>query len=153
MIYYLDIEKSKFRFFPLAMAVLTLLFLFPSFVQGKWSRINAINKYNWYVDYSRIRQDDKFSYYWVLVDKSKLDENELENDEYQGFISKSFVANYQADCKLLRTKVLSYIGYGDYMGKGKAFNFEIEDFLKEWRFPVPQSIDEEILNRICNFRN
>ena len=54
----------------------------------------------------------------------------------------------QGDCKLFRYKGLSWSFHKEPMGGGNGLVYNNPD--KEWKYPSPNSIDEETLKHVCN---
>tara|TARA_Y100001936_G_scaffold32258_1_gene30238 strand:+ start:171 stop:464 length:294 start_codon:yes stop_codon:yes gene_type:complete len=91
-----------------------------------------------YVDFDRIRKHGGYVYFWRLLDR-------LTPNDKGTLSSKSY---YQGDCKLFRFKYLSISIYKEPMGKGTSENFTYND--EDWKYPIPDSIIEIILNAVCN---
>ena len=94
-----------------------------------------------YLDFERIRKHDGYVYYWDLTDYLKPTEsNNLSTKIYN-----------QGDCKLFRRRGLSYFHYKQPMGRGSSdseYDYSPKD--PEWRYPIPDSIDEFILKTVCS---
>ena len=114
------------------------MFSSPSYAE--WTKMgkNIIGD-NVYVDFDRIRKVDGYVYYWQLGDLLKPNSG----GEYSG---KVYI---QGDCKLFRLKVLSVNFYTQQMGKGKPSETPNTPD-KEWRYPVPETVMETVLNKVCN---
>ena len=91
-----------------------------------------------YVDFERIRKHDGFVYYWTLTDFLKPTSDVM-------LSSKMYV---QGDCKLFRYKYLSFSFHKQPMGGGTGKTDNNPD--KNWNYPIPKSVDEEILKKICS---
>ena len=93
-----------------------------------------------YVDFERIRKHDGYVYWWGLADFLKPSPN--------GRLSgKSY---YQGDCKLFRHKVVADSHYNEPMGRGVlASGSNTPD--KEWTYPPPNSLSENVLKRVCAY--
>ena len=94
---------------------------------------------SFYVDMDRIRKVDGYVYYWQLTDLLKPNSD----GEFSG---KLYI---HGDCKLFRLKVLSASFYTQSMGEGiTSSTSNTPD--EEWRYPIPKSPGEYVLNAVCN---
>ena len=93
---------------------------------------------NFYVDFETIRKVDGFVYYWTLVDF-------LKPTDYGYLSSKTYK---EGDCKLFRTKSLSYSFHKEPMGGGTGESYNPEN--PEWDYPPPNSVWDGILKSVCS---
>ena len=115
--------------------------LFSSISYGKWTYSTKSNSLaqTYYIDYDRIRSVDGYVYFWILIDFIKPYKNRhLSAKNYR-----------QGDCKLFRFKDLKIMGYPETMGEGIPQTFNNID--TNWDFPPPKSVNESILNKVCNY--
>ena len=117
--------------------ILTCLFLYtPCF--GKWEKIGETSRGNMYLNFESITIDQGYIYY------SEMRDIFLQNTSG----SKSGITNKVGDCNLFRYKILSDRFYEHFMGKGKILSSsDTPD--KEWRYPRTGTLNEQILNFIC----
>lgn len=92
---------------------------------------------NFYVDFERIRKVGGNVYYWTLSDLLKPNE----------FGDLSIKTYRQGDCKNFRVKSLSYSFHKEPMGGGLG---EVTNQPMNWFYPTPDSVDESILESVCN---
>jgi len=90
-----------------------------------------------YVDFERIRKHGGHVYFWDLSD--------YEKPLSGGFLSdKSY---NQGDCALFRYKPLRLTFHEEPMGGGAGIQYPSD---KDWTYPAPNSVNEEILQSVCN---
>ena len=70
----------------------------------------------------------------------------MKPSEKGAFSSKVY---HQGDYKLFRYKYLSGLNHTQPMGEGTP-SYSTKTTEAEWRYPTPESVDEYILNRVCN---
>jgi len=119
----------------------TLIFsvMFSSTSFAEWKNVSENVMGTFYLDFERIRKHGGYVYYWVLIDY-------LKPNSFGDFSSKSY---NQGDCKLIRLKYLSDSYYKEQMGRGTlSFSSNTPD--KEWRYPPPNSVDENFLKSVCS---
>lgn len=120
----------------------TLLFtiMIPSTSFAEWTRVaeNDLNTF-FYVDFTRIRKNNGYIYFWILFDYSKPTiMNSLSHQIY-----------YEVDCSVFRYKSLATHSYKKQMGLGDRSEHELRPDT-EWQYPSPTSPDEIILNEVCS---
>ena len=118
--------------------VFTVMFSSPSY--SEWTKVgkNVIGN-TYYVDFERIRKHDGYVYWWGLSDY-------LKPKKFGTFSGKNY---NQGDCKLFRYKYLSDTYYNQPMGKGDETGGSNKPD-KEWIYPSPNSVNEEILKSVCS---
>ena len=111
--------------------------MFASPAYADWEKvIDGVNG-TFYVDFERMRTNGGYVYYWQLADY-------LEPSP-QGILSSKVY--YRGDCEMVRHKNLSYIFYVQPMGEGSGETVSPPN--PEWKYPPPNSVDEETLKRVC----
>ena len=123
------------------LTIFTLVFtvMFSSTSFAGWTKVSESTTGNeYYVDFERIRKVDGYVYWWELVDLLKPD-----ND---GKLSAKLYN--QGDCKLFRFKYLSVSFHKEPMGGGTGEVDNNPD--KEWKYPPPNSMSEDILKEVCS---
>ncbi len=119
-----------------------LIFSSPSYTE--WTEVvQGKGGSTFHIDFDRIRKVDGYVYYWLLHDYLKPDEK----IPYR-FVGSSVKTYIQGDCRLFRYKALSYDLYKKPMGDGVSTTDNIPD--KDWRYPIPDSVDEGTLISVCN---
>ena len=121
------------------LATLLITVMFPSASYAEWTKVgNNVDGDTYYVDFERIRKVDGYVYYWTLSDYLK--------PVYNGSLSgRSYV---QLDCKLFRSKELSYSFHKEPMAGDKAPMTTPKD--PKWRYPPPKSGSEATKKIVCN---
>ena len=115
--------------------VFTLMFSSTSF--AGWTKVGENKNGTHYVDFERIQNIDGFVYYWELGDYLKPNKD--------GALSSE--VHKQGDCKLFRSKVLSFSSYKEPMGGGTGTPYTPPD---KWTYPSPVSSSEVILKLACS---
>jgi len=123
--------KQKLTF---AFLLSTLMLSNPSYAE--WEEMGTVEGETYYIDTDRIRSDDDLVYYWKL--------GVYDNPQNKW---KSALYYNEGDCKIFRVKILSYKTSEEQMGKSSG---SITG--KNWGtyYPVPNSLDERILKRVCD---
>ena len=112
--------------------------LFSSPSSAAWTEVADNLKGDiFYLDYDRIRKHGGYVYYWRLLDY-------LQPTEYGDLSSKVYE---QGDCKLFRSKPLSYSYHDEPMGGGTGGVDNIPD--ENWTYPSPDSVGEILLTAVC----
>jgi hypothetical protein len=115
----------------------TLMFSSPSY--AKWEKVTeGVNGVTFYVDFGRIRKHDGYVYFWRLSDY-------LKPNKYGDLSDKSY---NQGDCKLFRYKELSASFHKEPMGEGSPSSSNKPQ--KEWKYPPPNWVTENILKKVCS---
>jgi hypothetical protein len=115
----------------------SLIFASPSY--AKWEKeAEAADGNTFYVDFERIRKHDGFVYFWQLQDLLKPTKH--------GILSENLYT--QADCKLFRYKVLSFVFHKQRMGQDTGER--VSPKKPEWNYPPPDTVDETILKSVCS---
>jgi hypothetical protein len=127
------------------LAGLSFSLLFSSLCLGDWTRVaRAANGSIIYVDLEKTRRSDEMVYFWMLSSHSKPD--------HQG--DASVIVNIMVDCAGLRFKTFShFFHYPERMGKGTPTIIRNNPSDSEWKQPVRNSTDEEMLTTVCNHVN
>ena len=121
--------------------IFTIVFtmMFSSSIFSEWKEISkTVDGSTFYLDFERIRKHDGYVYYWFLVDFLKPDEDGV-------LSSKSY---QEGDCKLFRTRDLSFVNHQQSMGRdiGKSHNTKNP----EWAYPSPNTLTEIMLKIVCD---
>ncbi len=113
--------------------VFTVMFSSTSF--GGWTKVGTDGGDTFYVDFETIKKHDGYVYWWDVLD--------FKNPN--GILSVK-VYN-QGDCKLFRSKVLSFSSHKEPMGGGTGNPHTPPD---KWEYPPPNSPTETILKSVCS---
>jgi hypothetical protein len=114
----------------------SLMFSSTSF--ARWT--NIIRNHGgttFYLDVLRIAKNDRYVYFWELIDYLKPTEN--------GVLSHQVFA--QGDCKLIKKKTVSFSSYKKPMGAGKGVPYEPKNSI--WVKPSPGSAMETMVKSAC----
>ena len=121
--------------------ILTLLFsvMFSSTPYADWTEVSKnIGGDVFFIDYERIKKHDGYVYFWYLT-------NYLQPSSSGIWSVKIY---RQADCKLFRSKSLSWSFHQEPMGRGTGILDNTPD--KEWGYPTPDSSFEALLESVCS---
>ena len=114
--------------------------MFSSTSHAEWTRVATnIDGTSIYVDFDRMKKHDGYVYYWELADYPEPIAGDM-----------SVNAFLQGDCKLFRTKVLSFSFHKEPMGGGRGNHVEPDEKRRKWRYPPPHSTAEATLKFVCN---
>ena len=115
--------------------ILTLLFTNTSW--GEWTLVTETEyDMKYYYDKDRVRKSGKYLYFWELLDWTKPIDGDLSGISY-----------VELDCSIFRFKILKSKFYNNSMGEGKnTKDFTPKD---EWRYPLPNSTQEFMYNKVC----
>jgi len=90
-----------------------------------------------YYDKDRVRKNGKYLYFWLLSDFIKPDKNgNLSGRTYN-----------ELDCSIFRFKILKFQTYNNSMSEGEQTTDVTPP--DDWIYPDPESIQEFILNKVC----
>ena len=121
----------------LSLCITLFTILLPAPGHAEWTKVDENSVGTIYVDFGRIRKVDGYVYYWYLGDYLKPSES--------GTLSTKVYT--QGDCELFRFMGLTVHAYKAPMGRGDHFFSYTPD--KEWTNPVPESVWESVLKKIC----
>ena len=114
--------------------------MFSSTSHAKWTEIITFDEENtFYVDFERIRKNDGYFFFWRLRNYAKP-------DEWGDRSSKEYI---QLDCVAFRFKRLTIAFHTQPMGYGTPSTL-VEKPEIGWKYPSPNSVNEIILNSVCN---
>ena len=120
--------------------ILILTFLFPITSFAEWTLVNKnTNGDSFYIDFDRIKKQDGFVYYWILIDNFKP-------NRHGDLSSKIYVKN---ECKSSRWKILRDVYYTGQMNKGTVrHSSNTPD--EEWTYSPLLSASETQTKKICS---
>ena len=123
------------------LVISTVMFSSPSYAE--WTKIASnIAGDDYYVDLTRIRENDGDIYFWEMTNYLKP----TKNGRLSSLIYK------QANCALFRDKFLTDSYFDTPMAVGTAASGSKEPD-KDWTYPQPGSVSEAVLQEICNELN
>ena len=136
------------KLFTLTTLIFTVMFLSncdetpnPS---GNWKKLTENDSGgSFYLDFETIRKQDGYVYWWELGDYLR--------PTPEGILSGKIYK--QGDCKLFRLKRLSGSFHKEPMGRGTGDSPPIPESMKDWKYPPPNSVDEIILKKVCEYVN
>ena len=118
----------------------SIIFTFPSY--GDWVKV----KKNMYVNLDRIRNIDGYTYFWMLEDIPTGMEH---FDKYaQSYYIYSLTKYFKGDCKLFRSRLMIVNDHEKRMGKD--IPNKSHEYNRKWIYPLPNSNDDKLLNKVCN---
>ena len=123
------------------LTIFTLVFtvMFSSTSFAEWTKVSeSVSGNTFYVDFERIRKHGGYVYFWMLGDHLKPSKH--------GILSIKYYR--QGDCKLFRVKPLSYVFHKQPMGRDTGDSKNRKN--PEWKYPSPNSVDEELLKLVCS---
>jgi hypothetical protein len=108
---------------------------------GEWGEIGKTPMGDTiYINYDSIKKTNGYIYWWLMLDFAKP----------SGTGQKSVQVFSQGDCNISRVKSLRTVFYFEPYGKGA---FELDDFVSDWYYPTPRSIDGQTLHKVCEYFN
>jgi len=124
--------------------VITFTFLFTNTSWGEWKNVIKKDGSKYYYDKDRLRESEKYIYFWLLVDFKTPNES--------GILSKT--SYIEVECLILRMNPLRTNSYKNSMGEGdikftETPRNDIGSSGYIWEYPTPDSTFEIILNKIC----
>jgi hypothetical protein len=123
----------------LIIPVLFLTLMVGNDAWGEWKYVSSDDGDKYFVDFTRIIQNEEYVYYWNLLNRGEPSKS--------GVLSTKL---YQkGDCKLFRFQVLSFTFYKESMGKGTPQSFTPKN--KSWTNPPPTSNGDVVLKSVCNY--
>jgi hypothetical protein len=118
--------------------VFTMMFSSTSF--AGWTKVIESSSGNtFYVDYERIRKHGGYVYWWELSDYLEPTYGDLSHKLYK-----------QGDCRVFRSRDLSFLFHKEPMGGGTGQVVEPKGEQKNWIYPSPNSINDVILKKVCS---
>ena len=122
------------------LGIVVLGLLFSSIAFAEWKKFGGIKSRNnsaFYVNTDSIIKESGYLYFWKMLDWEGPDE--------YGF--QSVQIYIKADCKIRRIKTLSYTFFTGRKGAGSSDQQEVAN--KDWKYPLPGSIDAGLLRDLC----
>lgn len=118
------------------LAFASLLFLYAGHVHAAWELVTKSPRGDAYYLDTAITKKGAFSQVWGLVDLSESIES-----------SSSVKRLYQVDCVKGKLRVNQRLAYAGKGGQGAVTSHE--QIPGQWIYPDPESINEELLLKIC----
>ena len=121
----------------LILILICLFFCFPS--HGKWKPTGKINDNIWYLDFENIRSDNKFVYFYELIDFNEP----LNTSDGK---SMSTILYSRGDCTEMKFEHLNQTYFEKPMGVDLKVSIERRG---KWFYPQPNSIGYDVLKVVC----
>jgi hypothetical protein len=126
------------RIFAPIIVAITFSLSFSSASFAGWTKVSeSVNQVTFHLDFSRMRKNGGYVYFWLLQSNPKPNENG----------TRSLKIYAQADCNVFRFKYLSFFVHTEPMGVGDGHEATIE---QKWLYPVPDSSYEIVLKEVCS---
>jgi len=107
---------------------------------SEWTKVaESVNGNEFYLDFDGMKKNSGNVFIWGI-------DNYLKPDNDDTLSEKKYM---EVDCEEFKSKYLSGTFYSLPMGEGTPQDISINN-LKEWQYPRPESVHEEILKAICN---
>jgi hypothetical protein len=122
----------------IVLSTVCISLLLPSNASARWT--NIIRDHSgttFYLDVLRIVKNERYVYFWELIDYLKPTET--------GVLSHEVFA--QGDCKLNRKKTVSFSSHKKPMGAGLGLPYEPKN--SKWMEPSPGSAMETVVKSAC----
>lgn len=122
--------------------IILILVFIPGKLVADWTEVSVGDDGTTsYIDFDRIRKNGGYVYYWVMSDWL---------EPTSGVFSD--VTYHKGDCDEFKTKWLTINYHKEPMGQGELHpaSGEPSDAGRNWRYPVPKSVGEKILNIVCS---
>ena len=138
---FLKLKVNILKTLPRLLSIFTLFFtlMFSSTSSAEWTEVAVTSGDTFYVDFERTRKHDGYVYFWELIDFLKPLHGTLSAKRY-----------FQGDCKLFRSRDLSFSFHKEPMGGGTGQVLEPKGEQANWIYPTPNSVNETILKKICS---
>ena len=115
--------------------------MFSSTSYADWKNVGKnVEGDTFYVDFERIRKHDGYVYWWELSDYLEPELGDLSHKLYK-----------QCDCRVFRSRNLSFSFHKEPMGGGTGQVIEPTGEQKNWIYPSPNSMNELILKTVCEY--
>ncbi len=119
--------------------IISVALFFNSSVFADWEKLGDESEGGeYFVEKDSIIKEAGYIYFWKMVDSTKpfLDSNFYSVKVY-----------IKADCKVKKIKTLTYVFYTGRKGTGDSEQQESQS--KNWKYPIPESVDYSILKKLC----
>jgi len=122
------------------------LFASPAYAYADWEKVGNDTAGNtFYVDFERIRKVNGYVYYWELQSYKYPKETGILSNKI--YVVKTY---NQGDCEMFRLKALSVTKYSRPINEDVVWSSKTPSN-PEWNYPIPNSVDEIMLKRVCKF--
>ena len=126
----------------LLLILICLLIYSPS--HSKWEEVLIFGEGDViHIGKDRIRFKGENVFYWVLNDLRKTKDI---------FNTKSIMNYYQGNCDEFKFKLLEEVRCLKPMGVGGCEKIPLINELPQWSYPIPNSIRDITLNKVCKLR-
>ena len=118
--------------------IISLNLIFCNSVFADWKKFGNTKDGEYFVEKDSIIEESGYIYFWKMIDYSKplLDTNYYSVKVY-----------IKGDCKVKKIKTLTYVFYTGKKGAGDSN--QQESVNKNWKYPIPESVDYSLLEKLC----
>ncbi len=118
--------------------IISIALIFCNSVFADWKKFGNSTDSEYFVETDTVRKESGYIFFWKMIDYSKplLDSN-----------FNSVKVYIKGDCKIKKIKTLTYVFYTGRKGTGESEQQESAN--KNWKYPVPESVDYSLLEDLC----
>ena len=118
--------------------IISIALIFCNPVFADWKKFGKSTDSEYFVETDTVRKESGYIFFWKMIDHSKplLDSN-----------FNSVKVYIKGDCKIKKIKTLTYVFYTGRKGTGDSEQQESAN--KNWKYPVPESVDYSLLEDLC----
>ena len=118
--------------------IISIALIFCNSVFADWKKFGDTTDGEYFVEIDTVQKESGYIFFWKMNDYSKpiLDTNFYSVKVY-----------IKGDCKIKKIKTLTYVFYTGRKGTGDSEQQESEN--KNWKYPVPESVDYSLLKDLC----
>ena len=122
----------------LLVLLISIIFSSTSFAGWTWHD-DSVTGDEYYIDFAKVKKIDGYPYYRWLVDLLKPDKD----------ADLSYIVYTKGDCKFSQIMTLSEFYYTQPMSEGRLTTNNITN--PEWQYPAPGSMNESMLEEVCDY--
>ena len=118
--------------------IISIALIFCNSVFADWKKFGNSTDGEYFVETDTVRKESGYIFFWKMIDYSKpiIDSN-----------FNSVKVYIKGDCKIKKIKTLTYVFYTGRKGTGDSD--QQESVNKNWKYPVPESVDYSLLEDLC----
>ena len=118
--------------------IISIALIFCNSVCADWKKFGNSTDGEYFVETDTVRKESGYIFFWKMIDYSKpiIDSN-----------FNSVKVYIKGDCKIKKIKTLTYVFYTGRKGTGDSD--QQESVNKNWKYPVPESVDYSLLEDLC----
>ena len=118
--------------------IISIALIFCNSVFADWKKFGDTTDGEYFVEIDTVQKESGYIFFWKMNDYSKLI---LDTNFY------SVKVYIKGDCKIKKIKTLTYVFYTGRKGTGDSEQQESAN--KNWKYPVPESVDYSLLKDLC----